>query len=98
VHKHKWGIILRVVDAGNPQDDRVHGERDDVSFQTCQMKAVSVRIKISGVESLALNRIFYIAARREKSSSKRPDQATVVFDPRRRGRAFSRFSAEITCA
>ena len=43
-----------------------------------------MRIKISGVESLALNRIFYIAPRREKSCSKRPDQATLLI---RRGGA-----------
>ena len=55
-----------------------------------------MKIKISGVESLTLNRIFYIAPRREKGSSKRPDQATVVFERRGARRAFSRFSVEIT--
>jgi hypothetical protein len=46
--------------AGSP------AEIESVSFQSFQMKDISMRIKISGVESLTLNRILILLPRREK--------------------------------
>jgi hypothetical protein len=61
------------------------------------MKNVGGRIKILGVESLALNRILYIAPWREEAC-KYPDQATLSSGvPQEKGTSRSRFSVIITC-
>jgi hypothetical protein len=60
------------------------------------MKNVGGRIKILGVESLALNRILYIARWRE-GACKYPDQATLSSGvPQEKGASRSRFSVIVT--
>jgi hypothetical protein len=67
-------------------------EMESVSFQSSQMEDVSMGIEISGVASLALERIPLLLLRREQS---RRGVQTSSARRRKARRAFSRFSAKI---